>query len=131
MLNIRGGDCMYRFTNTTTKENFLKSIEWSGNKIKPAEAYGKNQKAWNVIDKFGNEWNILFTGNVDEYSIFNVPHHPCDKPFKVDIVSSGNKIEIHRAEKNGRCIKADRLLKEFTQLALMVNCYIQFGYMKI
>ncbi len=119
---------MYKSTNITTKENFLKYIEFNGIEIKPVEVCAKNQRAWNVVDKFGNEWNIFFTGNVSEFSICNVPHYPCDKPFRVDIVSSGNKIEIHRAEKNGRHIKADRLLKEFTQLALMVNCYIQFGY---
>ena len=121
---------MYKFTNTTTKENFLKNIEWSGKEIKPIEAHGKDRKAWNVIDKFRNEWNILFAGNANEYSVFNVPRYPSDKPFKVDIISNGNKIEIHRAEKNGRHIKADRLLKEFSQLAIMVNCYSQFGFLK-
>ncbi len=122
---------MYKFINITTKKSFLNDIESCGREIKPIEGYGKNQKVWNVIDKFGNEWNIRFSGNVDEYSISNVPHYPCDVPFKVYIVSHGNKVEIHRVEKKGRKIQADRLLKDFTQLALMVNCYIQFGFLKL
>lgn len=120
---------MFKFTNVTTKENFLKKIEWSEEEITPIEAFGNSQKSWKIIDRFDNEWNILFTGN-DEYSIYSVPHHSCDELFRVDIVSSGNKIEIHRATKNGKNIKADRLLKQFAQLAIMVNCYVQFGYMK-
>lgn len=122
---------MLKFTNTTSKENFLKEIEWSGKEIKPIEAYGRDQKLWKIIDRFGNEWNVLFTGSVDEYSIFNVPHCLCDKLFRVDIISRGNKIEIHKVTKNGKNIKSDRLLKQFAQLAMMVNCYVQFGYMKV
>lgn len=121
---------MYKFTNITTKENFLKETEWSGKKIVTVESPFKCQKQWQVSDRFGNIWNIRFNGNVNEYSIWNVCKYPTDEPFRVDIVSSGNKVEIHRAEKNGRKIKSDRLLKGFSQLALMVNCYSQFGYLK-
>lgn len=126
----RMADNMYRFTNMTTKENFLKNIEWSGEVLKPMETPCKSQKLWQVSDRFGNVWNILFRGEVDEYSICNVCKYPSDEPFRVDIVSSGNKIEIHRAEKNGRKIKSDRLLKGFSNLAMMLNCYSQFGYLK-
>ena len=121
---------MYMFINMTTKEKFLKNVEWSGNKIEQVEPPCKRQKLWRVSDKFGNVWNILFRGEVDEYSIYNVCKYPTDEPFRVDIISSGNKIEIHKAEKNGRKIKSDRLLKSFSQLAMMVNCYSQFGYLK-
>lgn len=121
---------MYKLTNTTTKEAFLKDIEWNGQKIKPLKTLSKYQKGWQVSDRFGNVWNIIFNGNVNEYSIYNVCKYPCDAPFKVDIISTGNKVEIYRAEKKGRKIKSDRLLKNFAQLGLMVNCYCQFGHLK-
>lgn len=124
------GANMYKFQNNTTKENFIRNIEWSGMEIKPTEVHGKLQKSWQLSDKFGNVWNILFRGNVNEYSIFNVCKYQSDKPFRVDILSYGNNIEICKAEKNGRKIKANRLLKQFSQLAMTVNCYSQFGYLK-
>ena len=53
MWNIKDGDYMYKFTNTTTKENFLKSIEWNGKEIKPIEAYGKDQKHGMLLISLG------------------------------------------------------------------------------
>ena len=121
---------MLKFKNMTTKENFLQHVEWSGKKVEQIEAYEKDQRAWQISDRFGNVWNVLFKGSVNEWSVFNVPQYG-EPPFKVDIVSCGNDIEIHRAEKAGRKIESDRLLKQFSQLAMMVNCYIQFNYLKI
>ena len=119
---------MLKFTNGTTKENFLNTIQWSGNQVEHIEAYGKNQQAWQISDKFGNVWNVLFDGN-NEYSISNVCKCASDIPLNVIVLFNGNEIEIHSAEKEGRKIKAERLLKQFSQLAMMVNCYKQFGYL--
>ena len=121
---------MLKFKNMTTKENFLQNVEWSGKKVEQIEANGKDQMAWKISDRFGNVWNVLFQGRVNEWSVFNVPQYG-EVSFKVDIVSCGNDVEIHRAEKAGRKIKSDRLLKQFSQVAMMVNCYIQFGYFKL
>ena len=49
--------------------------------------------------------------------------------FSVDILMSGNMVEIHRAIKDGRNLKADRNLKQFMQLALLMSCYKKFGYL--
>lgn len=49
--------------------------------------------------------------------------------FSVDILMSGNMVEIHRAIKDGRNLKADRNLKQFMQLALLMSCYKKFGLM--
>lgn len=38
-----------------------------------------------------------------------------------------SRVEIHRAIKDGRSLKADRNLKQFMQLALLVSCYKKFG----
>ena len=111
---------MIKFKNTTEKEAFKNMIEFQGLKIKPIQALYDNQK----------QWNVVFTGNVDELYIYNVPHFGCDKPFRVDFIMNGNNVEIHRALKNGRNIVSERLLKQFSQLILMINSFYIFGYMK-
>ena len=126
----RGVNYMWKFINNTTKENFLENIEWSGNKIERIQIPFKRPKLWQISDRFGNVWEVLFKGDVGEYSISNVCRYPSDKPFTVDIISNGNKVEIHKAIKNRRNIKSDRLLKQFSQIAMMVNCYVQFVYLK-
>ena len=40
-----------------------------------------------------------------------------------------NKMKLEEAEKAGRKIKADRLLKQFLQLAILVNNYANFGFL--
>ena len=121
---------MFKFENTTEKESFENTIDFQCLKIKSIKALHDNQKQWNIIDRFGNEWNVVFSGNVNEFYLYNVPHFGCDKPFRVDFTMSGNKVEIHRALKNGRNIVSEKLLKQFSQLILMINCFYKFGYMK-
>ncbi|OLA94849.1 MAG: hypothetical protein BHW64_01750 [Candidatus Melainabacteria bacterium LEY3_CP_29_8] len=121
---------MLKFENTTERESFENTIDFQGLKIKPIQALYDNQKQWNITDRFGNEWNVVFTGNVNEFYLYNVPHLSCDKPFRIDFVMTGNNIEIHKSLKNGRNIASERLLKQFSQLILMVNCFYKFGYMK-
>ncbi len=121
---------MIKFENITKKEHFENTIEFQDLKIKPIQALYKNQKQWNITDRFGNEWNVVFTGNVNEFYIYSVTHFGCDKPFRVDFIMNGNNIEIHRALKNERNIVSERLLKQFSQIVLIVNCFYKFGYMK-
>lgn len=127
---------MIKFENVTPLDKFKEYVKWERLVIREDELLSvkphsiRNKRVWNITDKFDNEWNILFNGKVDEWSIFNVCNKDIDVPFRVDIISSGNKIEIHRAEKNGRKLKADRNLKQFCELATWVNCLIQFGYLK-
>lgn len=120
---------MYKFTNATPKEVFISNAEWCGQKIKRIKSPIKTQRKWSVTDRWGNEWIVVFKGNVSEFSVYNVVKHHSDVPFSVDIVTYGNKIEIHKATTGGRVMQADRLLKKYSQLAMMVNCYLQFGYL--
>lgn len=115
---------MLKFENTTIKESFEKSVKWSKNKIEEMEKPHENQRLWRISDCFGNVWNVLFTGNIYEYRI------SYSEEFSVDILMYGNMVEIHRAIKNGRNLKADRTLKQFMQLALLMSCYKKFGYLK-
>lgn len=116
--------------NNTTKASFESNLSWNKHKIEELENPYQNQRAWKISDRFGNVWNILFTGNVNEYRISYEPQYDGDDTFSVDIVTSGDIVEIHQAIKNGRTLKSDRNLKQFINLALMLNCYMQFGYLK-
>ena len=115
---------MLRFENKTTKENFEKSVELSKNKIEEMERPHENQRLWRISNCFGYAWNVLFTGNVDEYRI------SYKDEFLVNILMPGNMVEIHRAIKGGRNLKADRNLKQFEELALLISCYKKFGHLK-
>ena len=127
---------MIKFENITPLDKFKEYIKWQNLKIRedqlltvrPNIITGK--RVWNITDRFNNEWNIVFNGRVDEWSIFNVCNKRTDIPFRVDIVSCGNKIEIHKAEENGRKLKADRYLKKFQEISMFANCLIQLGYLK-
>ena len=120
---------MLNFENVKTKENFTNYIKENKMKLKEAEAYGKSRKCWNLSDKFGNEWNITYNANTRLYAIFSVCKYDFDVPFAVFMQFDKNKIMITNAEKAGRKIKADRLLKQFSQRAIMVNSYSNFGFL--
>jgi hypothetical protein len=119
---------MIRFTNRTTKEDFVNGIEWRWQTINPVESDGNFARSWDVADRFENEWKITFTGKVNEFTISNDKH---TKPFILYLILIGDKVEIHKAIENGRNIKSDRLLRKYTRLADMVSCYHRFGYLKI
>lgn len=121
---------MLKFINNTTKELFEAALSWSKYKLKKLESPLENQILWQLQDRFLNVWNILFTGIVDEYCISHQPQFDGDDDFLVYIVTYGNIVEIHKAIKNGRTLQVDRNLKQFTNLALILNCYIQFGLLK-
>lgn len=127
---------MIKFENITPLDKFKEYIKWQNLKIRedqlltvrPNIITGK--RVWNITDRFDNEWNIMFNGRVDEWSIFNVCNKRTEIPFRVDIISCGNKIEIYGAEENGRKLKADRYLKKFQEISMFANCLIQLGYLK-
>ena len=119
---------MYKFRNVSTKEDFEKHIEWTGTTIRPINGPDKMKRTLNINNRFGNEWNLVCSGNIDEWSIYNICHGSWDIPFRVDFISNGRDIEILRAEKAGKHYKADRYLKQFVELVLMANGFIYFGF---
>lgn len=121
---------MYKFRNITIKEDFEKSNAWADRKIYLVKNSSKMQKVWNVKDRFGNELNVIFKKQTDEWRICNVCNFPCDVPFCVDFLSHGREIEILEAHKANRNYKSDRFLKQFAQVVLMANSYQIFGYLK-
>lgn len=121
---------MYKFRNVTSKEDFEKSNEWSGRKVCKSDSLSKVNKVWNVKDRFGNEWIIIFKEQSNEWEMYNVCNFPCDIPFNIQFRLLGREVEIVKAQKANRHYKSDRLLKQFTRLVLMANCYYVFGYLK-
>ena len=126
----RRDEIVYKIINITSKEHFIDYIEQCGQKIFEVPCQSKCKKVWNIKDRFGNEWNLIFEGRADEWKICNVCNYPCDIPFCVEFLSCGKEVEIMRAQKAGRNYKSDRFLKQFSHLMLMANSYIQFGYIK-
>ena len=120
---------MLNFENVATKNSFISYIETNSQKLKEIDAYAKNRRCWNISDKYGNEWNISYNGIENQYCICNVCKDSCDVPFSVYMKFDTNKITITNAEKAGRKIKSERLLKQFSQLAIMLNCYANYWYL--
>jgi hypothetical protein len=75
-----------------------------------------------------NQWKLIFTGNVGEFTIGGTNN---GSAFVVAMYLSGDKVEIVEAFERGRCIRSDRLLKKYRELTLMVSNYLRFGYLKI
>ena len=120
---------MIKFINRMTKEEFFEVIQWHGQKIEPIESSYKSERIWKVTDKYDNEWKIVFTGNVNEFTISS-EQDPVN-PFKVYMLLNGDRVEIHKAMEYKRNITSERLLRKYSRIATMVSCYHRFGYLKI
>lgn len=117
-----------QFTNVTTKEAFQSHLAWAEQHIEPLHADSKTTRSWTICDRFMNQWKLIFTGNVGEFTIGGSNDGAA---FVVAMYLSGDKVEIVEAFDRGRCIRSDRLLKKYTELALMASNYLRFGYLKI
>lgn len=119
---------MLKFQNATTKENFLSRVSWADEWIASAPTPCSGTRAWKIGDRFGNAWDVTFTGNVGEFTVEGTT--PEGSPFKVYLYMSGDKIEIIKALDNGRNIQSDRLLGKYKYLALMVSNYLRFNLLR-
>lgn len=121
---------MIRIKNTHSKEYFEKYLESEGIKIKPLDIISKVKKGWEISNIFGNTYRIIFTGNVNEYQIFNVLNYETDKPFRVDILSCNRCVDICYVWINGKRYKSDRWARGYKDLASFVNDLLYFRYLK-
>lgn len=117
-----------RYTNITPKEAFMSHLDWAEQHIEPLPTQSAIIRSWSICDRFMNRWELIFNGNVGEFTISGT-HDGIT--FVVAMYLSGDKIEIVEAVDNGRHIQADRLLKKYKELGLMVSNYLRFGYLKI
>lgn len=117
-----------RYTNVTTKEAFQSHLDWAEQRIEPLHTDSKTVCSWTIYDRFMNQWKLVFTGNVGEFTVGGINNGGA---FVVAMCLSGDKFEIVEAFDRGRCIRSDRLLKKYKELALMVSNYLRFGYLKI
>ena len=117
-----------RYTNVTTNESFQAHLDWAEQCIEPLHTDSSTVRSWMICDRFMNQWKLIFTGNVGEFTIGGTNN---GSAFVVAMYLSGDKVEIVEAFERGRCIRSDRLLKKYRELTLMVSNYLRFGYLKI
>ena len=117
-----------RYTNVTTKESFQAHLDWAEQCIEPLHTDSSTVRSWMICDRFMNQWKLIFTGNVGEFTIGGTNN---GSAFVVAMYLSGDKVEIVEAFERGRCIRSDRLFKKYRELTLMVSNYLRFGYLKI
>lgn len=117
-----------RYTNITTKDGFQSYLEWTGQHMEQTPTRSSSVRSWQIRDRFMNQWDLIFNGNVGEFTIKGTHD---GVTFVVAMYLSGDKFEIVEAFDNGRHIRADRLLKKYRDLGLMASNYFRFGYLKI
>ena len=120
-----------KFTNNTIKGNFEMECQRLNRTIEYENVLsGKYHLVWAIKENDIEKYRIVFQNNVNEYQIFNICNEPTDVPFNFYMISKNKQIEIVKATKAGRNLKAAKFLKQFIHLALVINNFIRFGYCK-
>lgn len=124
---------MIKFENLITKEQFKKHIEENGIVITELPNKNKCIRGWKMTYPDGRTFIIAFTGEVNEWTVGmqNVENGLKTYPEVIDFYSSGNYVEIHRALVGNRTYRAEKFLKKYKDLALLVNGLVQFDYLKL
>lgn len=117
--------------NDISKEEFEEKCKNHGYTLEPLEPNSKCQKAWKLSEKFFNDgWIIVFTGEVDEFSVYHYHSETEKYARRIDLVLTGDSIEIVRAWANRRTAKSEFLLKRYVPIAKLISCYKQYGFLK-
>ena len=120
-----------KFTNNTAKGNFEMECQTLNRTIEYDNVLSsKYHLVWVIKENNIEKYRIVWKNNVNEYQIFNICNEPTDVPFNFYMISKNKQIEIVKATKAGRNLKAAKFLKQFIHLALVVNNCIRFGYCK-
>ena len=120
-----------KFTNNTAKGNFEMECQTLNRTIEYDDILScRYHLVWVIKENNIEKYRIVWKNNVNEYQIFNICNEPTDVPFNFYMISKNKQIEIVKATKAGRNLKAAKFLKQFIHLALVVNNCIRFGYCK-
>ena len=120
-----------KFTNNSIKGNFEMECQTLNRTIEYDNVLSsKYHLVWVIKENNIEKYRIVWKNNVNEYQIFNICNEPTDVPFNFYMISKNKQIEIVKATKAGRNLKAAKFLKQFIHLALVVNNFIRFGYCK-
>ena len=120
-----------KFTNNTAKGNFEMECQELNRTISyDKDSSGIYKLVWTIKENDIEKYRIVWKNNVNEYQIFNICNELTDVPFNFYMISKNKQIEIVKATKAGRNLKAAKFLKQFIHLALVVNNCIRFGYCK-
>ncbi len=124
---------MIKFKNSVTNEQLKKTIEDNGIVITDLPLKNNCIRGWRMTLSNGKTLIIAFTGEVNEWTIGvqSLENGLVTYPEVIDIYSAGDCVEIHRALVGNRNLKAERFLKKYKELALLLNGLVQFGYLKL
>lgn len=124
---------MIKFKNLVTKEQLKKTIEENGIVITDLPLENRCIRGWKMTFSDGRTLLIAFTGEVNEWTVGlqSLEKGVVNYHEVVDIYSAGDCVAIHRALVGNRTLKAERFLKKYKELALLLNGLVQFGYLKL
>lgn len=124
---------MIKFKNLVTKEQLEKTIEENGIAIINLPLENECIRGWKMTFSDGRTYIIAFTGEVNEWTVGlqSLENGLVTYPEVIDIYSAGDCVEIHRALVGNRTLRAEKFLKKYKELALLLNGLVQFGYFKL
>lgn len=115
---------MIKINNVTDKNNFMEAIKDGKLKIDKVE---KNK--WVLQHCIFN--NLIYNLEYKDDKTFNLSYKDSYDNFTVNFTIEESLTIINKAKVNNKNCKADRFLKKYDSLAIMVNSFVNFGYIKL
>ena len=118
---------MFNILNVTTKEQFKLNMDYFG-----YEVAKESENAWKVKDKYNHVYIVEYDSDENRWSISSSNEGIIDTlSFKVYMIFNDSSISILWGNYGGKTCRAERSLKRFMQLAIMLNNLYIFGYFDI
>lgn len=118
---------MFSILNVTTKEQFKLNIDYFG-----YEVVKESKNAWKVKDRYNHVYIVEYDSDENRWSISNSNEGIIDTlSFKFYMIFNDSSISILWGNYGGKTCRAERSLKRFMQLAIMVNNLYIFGYFDV
>jgi hypothetical protein len=115
---------MIKINNVTDKNNFMEAIKDGKLKINKV---GKNK--WILQHCVFN--NLIYNLEYKDDKTFNLSYRDSYNNFTLNFTIEESLTIINKAKVNNKNCKADRVLKKYDSLAIMVNSFVNFGHIKI
>lgn len=118
---------MFNILNVTTKEQFKLNMDYFG-----YEVVKESENAWKVKDIYNHVYIVEYDSDENRWSISNSNEGIIDTlSFKFYMIFNDSSISILWGNYGGKTCRAERSLKRFVQLAIMVNNLYIFGYFDV
>lgn len=115
---------MLEIRNNTTKEEMLRNVTYGNIRVNLVEK-GETSKRWRVqliLCGRCDSWEMAYLGVPGEYYFKN-------DEFTLKLYFESNRVILKEAIEKGRTLKANRLLKKFSSLAVFANSLYIYGYL--